>query len=226
LTWIPFLQRDIEGLAYFEAIVRTMEDNILFSTYKSQILVDSQIPYNNIQNASINQAYWNIFVPIAMGVIEIEEDLFETLPHDRLNIMSIHQAKGLEFPIVIVDVGSEFLIRHRKQAFKRFPAEPSFDTIIESELRPFSPLTTELELNYSERDDISRDFDDLIRKFFVAYSRPKDLLLLVGLNSVRDGYQVGAQKRREDRQIENIATGWDRTGQWIWGPGLTNLTHI
>ena len=226
LTWIPFLQRDIEGLAYFEAILRTMDDNILFSRYESEILVDHHIPFNQRQSVSIREAYWNIFVPLAIGAIEIEEELFETLPHDRLNIMSIHQAKGLEFPIVIVDVGSEFTKRHQSQAFKRYPSNPSFDTIIENELRPFSPLTTALGLNYSDRDDINRDFNDLIRKFFVAYSRPRDVLLLVGLNSVKDGYFVGRGRRREGRQIENIATGWNRRGLWIWRPGLNNLTHI
>lgn len=226
LTWIPFLQRDIEGLAYFEAILRTMDDNILFSTYESEILVDSELPYITRQVASIKQAYWNIFVPVAMGAIEIEEELFETLPHDRLNIMSIHQAKGLEFPIVIVDVGSEFTKRHPSQDFKRYPSSPSFDTVIENELRPFSPLTTDLELDYSDRDDFNRDFDDLVRKFFVAYSRPKDILLLIGLNSVKEGYVVGPPKKRQERQIENIATGWNRNGVWIWGPGLNNLTHI
>lgn len=226
LTWLPFLQRDIEGLAYFEAILRTMDDNILFSSYESEILVDSHIPFNTHQKASINQAYWNIFVPIAMGAIEIDEELFETLPHDRLNIMSIHQAKGLEFPIVIVDVGSEFNKRYPSQTFKRYPSDPSFDTIMENEVRPFSPLTTDLGLDYSNREDINRDFDDLIRKFFVAYSRPKDILLLVGLNSVITDTVVGKGKNMEHRRIENIATGWTRTGIWVWRPGLNNLTHI
>jgi len=226
LTWIPFLQRDIEGLAYFEAILRTMDDNILFSTYESEIVVDSQDPYIPRQAASIRQAYWNIFVPVAMGAIEIEEELFETLPYDRLNIMSIHQAKGLEFPIVIVDVGSEFTKRRSSQDFKRYPSSPSFDTTIENELRPFSPLTTDLGLDYSDRNDINRDFDDLIRKFFVAYSRSKDILLLVGLNPVKTGHVIGKGKKRQHRRIENIATGWNRRGIWVWRPGLDNLTHI
>ena len=226
ITWIPFLQEDIEGLAYFEAILRTMDDNVLFSNFESEIYVDAKIPFNRQQAASINEAYWHIFVPIAMGAIEIEEDLFETLPHDRLNIMSIHQAKGLEFPIVIIDVGSEFSTRHKSQAFKRYPVDPSFDTMIENELRPFSPLTTGLGLDYSDRTDLNRDFDDLIRKFFVAYSRPRDILLLVGLSSVLSDTTVGKGKKMEHRRIENIATGWTRCGCWVWRPGLNNLTHI
>jgi len=63
---------------------------------------------------------WNVFVPIAMGTVSLEETLLETLPKDRINIMSIHQAKGLQFPLVIIDVGSD--IRNLSSAaFKRFP---------------------------------------------------------------------------------------------------------
>jgi DNA helicase-2/ATP-dependent DNA helicase PcrA len=223
VTWIPFLMEDIEGLAYFESILRTMEDNILFSSYKSEIFVDATLPFSRYQKATVREAYWNIFVPIALGAIEIEEDLFETLPHDRLNIMSIHQAKGLEFPLVIVDVGSEFKITHEGHAFKRHPVKPSFDTIVETELRPFSQLENQLNIGGQNPRNIDRDFDDLIRKFFVAYSRPQDILLIIGLNPVRDGYSLKKGARRE---IKNIATGWDRKGTWIWGPGLNNLTHI
>jgi DNA helicase-2/ATP-dependent DNA helicase PcrA len=223
VTWIPFLMEDIEGLAYFESILRTMEDNILFSDYKSEILVDAAVPFSRYQKATIREAYWNIFVPIALGAIEIEEDLFETLPHDRLNIMSIHQAKGLEFPLVIVDVGSEFKGIHKNHAFKRHPVEPSFDTIVETELRPFSQLEHQLHIDSQSPRTIDRDFDELIRKFFVAYSRSQDILLIIGLNSVRDGYTL---KKGERREIMNIATGWDREGLWVWGSGLHNLTHI
>ena len=40
---------------------------------------------------------------------------------NRLNILSIHQSKGLEFPLVIVDISSDFKINHAAHAFKRFP---------------------------------------------------------------------------------------------------------
>lgn len=121
--------------------------------------------------------------------------------------MSVHQAKGLEFPLVIVDVGSDFKTNHYKQAFKRYPQNGGKTCNMEDNLRSFSPLgsPTRLALN--------RAFDDLIRHYFVSYSRPQDVLLLVGLNSVRD-------------RIPNIATGWDRDENWNWGEGLHNLFHI
>jgi DNA helicase-2/ATP-dependent DNA helicase PcrA len=70
---------------------------------------------------------------------------------------------------------------------------------------------------------LDRAFDDLIRQYFVAFSRAQDVLVLVGLTSVRDGYSLKSGKAR---QIENIATGWDRDGKWHWGPGLANLIQI
>lgn len=205
VTWIPNMQNDIEGLVYLEAITRTISQAGLFSNYEAEIIIDTSNP--NLEQASVKEALWNIFMPIAIGVIEINEDLLETLPSDRINVMSIHQAKGLEFPLVIVDVGSDFKTSHHTQAFKRFPRDGGRVCNMEDTLRPFSPL------GRPQRPALDRAFDDLTRHYFVSYSRTQDVLLLVGLNSVRNS-------------VQNIATGWDRNGNWRWGRGLLNLVHI
>ena len=205
ITWIPNMQNDVEGLVYLEAITRTINQAGLFGNFGGQIIFDQVNP--NLEQMSIKEALWNIFMPIATGAIEIDEELLETLPPDRLNIMSIHQAKGLEFPLVIVDVGSDFRTNHHAHAFKRFPRNGGKTCNMEDELRPFSPL------GQPQRAALDRAFDDLIRLYFEAYSRAQDVLLLVGLNSVRNG-------------ISNVATGWDRNGNWRWGRGLNNLIHI
>ena len=51
--------------------------------------------------------------------------------------MSIHQSKGLEFPVTVVDIGSEFNTNHL-QRFKRFPKEGNKDCRMENELRVYS----------------------------------------------------------------------------------------
>jgi len=204
VTWIPNMQRDVESLVYLEAITRTVNQVGLFGNFGGQIIFD---PNNSrLERASIREALWNIFVPIATGAIEINEDLLETLPPDRINIMSIHQAKGLEFPLVIVDVGSDFRTDHSAHAFKRFPRNGGKACNMEDELRLYSPLGA------PQRPALDRAFDDLIRLYFEAYSRSQDALLLVGLNTVRN-------------RISNVATGWDRDGNWYWR-GLNNLVHI
>ncbi len=220
ITWIPSMQNDIEGLVYLEAIVRTINQAALFGNYEGQIIFD---PHDPLAESSIREALRDIFMPLATGAIEVNEDLLETLPSDRLNIMSIHQAKGLEFPLVIVDVGSDFKENRHAQAFKRFPRLNNSGRIdrvrsinIEDEMRPYSPL------GRPQRPALDRAFDDLIRQYFVAFSRAQDVLMLVGLNSVRDGYFTSSGRK----EIPNIATGWDRNGNWIWDRGLPNLIHI
>lgn len=215
ITWIPEMQDDIEGLVYLEAVQRTITQAALFGAFGSELRFDPDDP--DLERRSVRDIYWNILVPLATGSIDIDEGLLETLPRDRLNIMSIHQAKGLEFPLVVVDVGSDFRENHHTQAFKRYPRNGPTATILEDELRDHSPIGT------PSRAALDRAFDDLIRKYFVAFSRAQDALLLVGLNSVREGYEL---QSGEHREIRNIATGWDRDENWRWGTGLNNLTHI
>jgi len=205
VTWMPVMQNDIEHLVYLEAITRTINQAGLFGNFGGQIIFDQNNP--NLEQVSIREALWNIFVPIATGAIEINEELLETLPSDRINIMSIHQAKGLEFPLVIVDVGSDFRTNHPRHAFKRFPRNGGKTCNMEDELRPYSHLGP------PQRNPLDRAFDDLIRLYFEAYSRAQDALLLIGLSTVSD-------------RIPNVATGWDRNADWHWGNGLHNLIHI
>lgn len=213
ITWIPNMQSDIEGLVYLEAITRTINQAALFSSFKSEIIFD---PSNDeLRETSIKEAIKNILIPIVTGAIDINEELLETLPTNRLNIMSIHQSKGLEFPLVIVDVGSDFK-NLQSSAIKRFPTQGGHTCNLEDIMRRYSSL------GRTSRHGRDRAFDDLIRLYFVAFSRAQDVLLLVGLNSVKDGYDIKAGHRI----IPNVATGWDREGNWNWGKGLNNLIHI
>lgn len=199
VTWIPVLQDDVEGLVYLEAVTRTIAQTGFFSSYGSEIVFDEKYP--DLEEYSIKEAYWNIFVPIATGAIDVDEDLLETLPDDRINFMSIHQAKGLEFPLTIVDVGSDFKTNHHSQSFKRFPEDGGKSCTLEDELRTYCPL------GLPDRESRDRAFDDLIRQYFVAYSRSQDVLLLIGLNSVINGYKL---RDGSLNSIPNVATGWDR----------------
>lgn len=211
ITWIPKMHEDVEGSVYLEAILRTVTQAALFNSFDSSILHVDDIDLNN---ASIKDAYWSIFIPIATGAVDINEDLLvETLSRGRLNIMTIFQAKGLEFPLVIVDVGSNFSRAYPAQCFKRFPVKPTAACIMEDELGVYS------EVGVPNRTALDRSFDDLIRLYFVAYSRPKDILLLVGLNSFTNGFT------NKNKKILNVAIGFDRDEDWIWHL-LQNIIHI
>lgn len=214
VSWIPEMQSDVEGLVYLEIVMRTITQSTLFTSFGGQIIFDSDNPV--LEEKSIKDALQGIFVPLASGAIEINEELLETLPRNRLPIMSIHQAKGLEFPVVIVDIGSEFRTEHPKQRFKRFPEDGGKTCRMEDELRQHSPLLR------PQRTGINRAFDDLQRLYFVAFSRPEDLLVLVGLTGVRDGVR---NAKGHVKHIPHVATGWDRRGTWHWGPGLRRHLH-
>jgi len=212
VRWIPEILED-EGLVYLEVIIKTITQTSLFSDFKANIALNGK--NRDIDRNSVIEAMWNIFVPIALGAINIDLDILENLPQNGINIMSIHQSKGLEFPIVIVDVGSDFKMNHAYHAFKRFPGNPGKSCNVEDNMREFSKL------GKPGRNALDRAFDDLIRQYFVAFSRPQVLLLLVGLNSLKDGYFFN----NDVRYVPNIATGWDRRGKWHW-KGLDNLFHM
>lgn len=203
VTWIPTFQENPEGLIFLEAITRTITQMAPFA-YDSAVHRDAPRAQQ-----SVKQILWNIMGPLASGAIDIDEDLIEQLPRDRLQIMSIHQAKGLEFPLVMVDVASDFTMNHALQAYARFPNGGATQTL-EDALRPFSSLGTPLR---SARD---RAFDDLIRQYFVAFSRPQDVLVLVGLGDASNGPKPS---------VKNVATGYTRNDQRRWDD-LPRLVYI
>ena len=56
----------------------------------------------------------------------------------------------------------------------------------------------------NREDPLERAFDDLIRKFYVAYSRAQEMVILIGLNA------------SIARKIPNVALGWTRNRVWKW----------
>lgn len=167
---------------------------------------------------SSKQIFWHILIPIATGAIELDDDMFDVDLEDNINIMSIHQSKGLEFDVVIVDVGSDIYNNQSSSAFKRFPRNGGTSYNIENYLKRYSNA----DIDDSDTRGIDEAFNDLIRKYYVAYTRSKTMLILVGLTNMKDGYRGDFQN---NIKIENVATGWSRDKTWHWY-GLENLTHI
>ena len=208
-SWIPRLQEDDEGVVYLKAITQTITQTSFFNKYSANI--DFSSP--EAEKESIDEALLNIFVPIAIGSVKIDEDYFEVIPSNRFNIMSIHQSKGLEFPLVIVDVGSRFKKNLAKDSNLRFPKNADSSSIIQDRVRKYSTLSL------NERDSKDCAFDDLTRLYFVAFSRAKDVLLLVGLNPNIDGYN----NKDKHMKIPNVALGWNRDEEFI---GFDNIYLI
>jgi DNA helicase II / ATP-dependent DNA helicase PcrA len=195
--FFPYLYDDPEGQLYLELFARQVSVAEQVGGFAAKVVTD---PANqSLSGASVKELLRNFLSPIASGTVTVNEDLIEAFPRDRLSILSIHQAKGLEFPVVIVDVGSDFKTNHHAHAFKRFPQTGSPSHRLEDLLRPHSPLSQ------SNRPAVDRAFDDLYRQYFVAFSRPQQVLLLVGHQNTAPG-----------GRILNVATGWKRTGVCAW----------
>ncbi|MCW5667860.1 MAG: DEAD/DEAH box helicase [Piscinibacter sp.] len=197
IVWMPAFQRDPEHLVYLEAIMRCVVQGAHYSGYGFAIL--NTAPHDSRSRTSV---FYDLLSPIAMKEIEVDEDLLFAVPRNRLGIMTIHQSKGLEYPLVIVDVGSEFKSNHAKQAFRRFPRESSPTVLMESGMAPFTGVGN----LRTARRDIDRTFDDLMRLYYVAFSRPQVALMLVGLT----------KNIEYATSVQNVATFWRRDGTWSW----------
>lgn len=203
IVWLPNFQHDPEHQVWLEAITRTITSAGMASPYGMQILKEG-VHRNRSRESIIRDA----LVPIAENEIGVDEDIMPSVPRDYMQIMTIHQSKGLEFPLVIVDVGSHFKRSHPKQKFRRFPDSESNVVMMEDDIESFlpSPLRT-------HRSPLDRTFDDLVRLYYVAYSRPQSVLLLVGCEQM---LRYGKEGSVKDKAIPNVALGWTREGYWPW----------
>jgi DNA helicase II / ATP-dependent DNA helicase PcrA len=194
VTWIPEFQSDPEGQVYLEAMARTVSEAGQFSSYGARIL-NGQGPHDA---NSVRAAIREVFENIANGDVEVDEEIMPYIPRRYFPIMTVHQAKGLEFPLVIVDVGSDFRTNNVQQRRFRCPESPDQVHEIEQIVSPFCPVGNAR----TQRNPIDRAWDDLRRLYFVAFSRPQNALLLVGLTS-----QIGPNPR-----VRSVATGDTRQG--------------
>mgnify|MGYP001139088796 CR=1 FL=1 len=201
--FMPFFTNDPEGVLYYEVFTRQFQACQSIGRWGADLVFDPAHPKWE-ERASFD--LFDFFLgPIASGTVGVNEDLIESFPRNRLSVLSIHQAKGLEFPMVIADIGSDFTRNHHAQRRDRFPGDGESCHRLESAMRVHSTGITS-----PTRGETDRAFDDLYRKFFVGFSRPEQVLLLVGLDkSSPDG---GA--------IQNVASGYDRNGDQRWPPGV------
>jgi DNA helicase-2/ATP-dependent DNA helicase PcrA len=192
--YLPEFHDDPEGQCFLEVFTRQLNAMSGLSGFEGRVVTN---PANrDLSEASVRDLVCDWLAPIANGSVELDEDMIGSFPRDRLSILSIHQSKGLEFPLVFVDIGSDFKRNHPAHAFKRFPNAGSMSHTLEDLTRPLSGLAP------PNRDGQRRAFDDLERMFYVAFTRAQQILVLFGLNG----------SNPMNATVQNVAAGWDRSG--------------
>lgn len=200
--WMPIFHSDPEYILYLEAIINLINKKAEFSKWQGNFVKADE-------HKCLIAIYYDILVSIANGDLQINEEIIENIPDNRFNFMSIHQSKGLEFPLVFVDVCSMYEKNSAAQRIYRFPEAIRGTYGVESHLLPLMHSPPD------NRTPLDHNFDDLIRLYFVAFSRPQNLLILVGI------------RRRTDRNgipnylnsfLSNIAVGFDRNNNHCWDP--------
>ena len=109
MPWIPHFENDPEGQVYLEAISRAAGQAAGFSAYGGKLV--KPIEANDEADhgrRSLMAIIRDVIAPIAENLIDVDEEIMPNVPRDRLNVMTIHQAKGLEYPLVILDVAADF----------------------------------------------------------------------------------------------------------------------
>lgn len=146
----PKRSRDAFNLAMFSQLLAKFE-----FTYNINVITPKR------KDSDLKHLFNQFFNFLYKGGLEEFEDYEESAPSGCVSIMTIHQSKGLEFPVVCVG------------SLKKNPRKTITD------------IDTTLENNYFDRVPFepldSLKYFDFWRLYYVAFSRPQNLLVLTGI---------------------------------------------
>lgn len=148
-------------LEAFEGIAEGVTEN-------RKLTRTSHDEYDTVSVRFLGDFYWTFCQYLQSAGLDDPEDQYDTFPSGHVQVMTVHQAKGLEFPVVFL------------ASLERTP-EKSYDETDDGE--PV-PRVADLLSDYTDRtpptDVPTRAERDQIRQFYVAHSRAEDNLVLLG----------------------------------------------
>jgi superfamily I DNA/RNA helicase len=171
---IAAIEQDQEAEAAVQMLIQTLDayDRIVEKGY--------HIPLEDVPAGAGKKrvaAWWmqRLYHVLVEGIqqenLERGEERLARRPTGALSLLTIHKAKGLEFPVVAVVVD------------KRNQATPRAEHQLERDVFPFRQDLTEEQAAspalFLGGNDEQRAVQDLVRLHYVAYSRAQMLLLLL-----------------------------------------------
>lgn len=159
--------------------------------YEGKLMLEGN-PGQRVTTSAILSNFYSVFVDGFHDRLDDPEDEEISIVPGHVNVMTIHQSKGLEFEVVFVlrpdnkpFIGHTHLLETMLQPYIHRPSMPPdlFGT------------------------EASRAMQDVVRLFFVAYSRAKRLLVLTGVsNDIADWElkDLNGQPIQNRRQLEAI----------------------
>ncbi len=174
-TW----QQDVEQTVRLGKLSQVLESycSLPFTGYVGSTrgnLRTERLEEGQINSAQLNHLYYSLVGLLVAEGLNDPEDEEIICPPGRFPIMTVHQAKGLEFPFVFVSnlgiqegqVGAELQLEDAMRPFR-----------IDHSLPVFNPQV--------------RADQDRIRFFYVAYSRAKYSLILLTTNNELRNQGIG-----------------------------------
>lgn len=148
-------------LESFEGIASGLTEN------RHLIAADADEP-DTVSTWFLGDFYWTFCRYLETEDLDDPQDPHETLPLGHVQVMTVHQAKGLEFPVVFVT---------------SLNRTPDNDYDVGDDETPV-PKVADLLAPHTDRtppvDVPTRAERDLVRQFYVAHSRAEGRLVLLG----------------------------------------------
>ena len=174
-TW----QQDAEQTVRLGRLSKVLESycTLPFSGYvgsnRGNLKIDGQVA-GQINSAQLNHLYHSLMGLLVSEGLNDPEDEDIICPQGYFPIMTVHQAKGLEFPFVFV---SKLGIRN---------AQIGAELQLEDAMRQFRTDPPQSAFNAQERVE-----QDWIRFFYVAYSRAEYSLVMLTTKSELSNHGIG-----------------------------------
>jgi len=168
-TW----QADLERSVRLAKLTRILEAYTSMpppdSPLRTRNLLATSAEGRSISRRWLNAFYWGLVSILQQEGLDDEEDDFDPFPAGRLPFLTIHQAKGLQFPFIFVGMSDN-------QA-----TGPSASHEAEDMLYPFRANPIRQQAPAAERAA-----QDLARLFYVAHSRAQYALTILITHRQRD----------------------------------------